>query len=108
MSRLFSALAILGMCGSFALAQSNGPTLTPIPPSVQAPGTGNNPTPMPDTMKPSPLLNPAQNQPNEQKTHNKSDGTASQNPDSGSTMGATQPNGQSNKPQTPPANPPQK
>ncbi len=108
MLRLFSALAVLGMCGSFASAQSTGPTLMPIPPSVQAPGTGNNPTPMPDTMKPSPLLNPAKNQPNKQKKHSKSDGAAIQYPDSGSSMGATQPNGQSNKLPTPPPNPPQK
>ena len=106
MSRLFSAFAILGMCGSFAMAQSSGPTLTPIPPSVQTPGTGNNPTPMPDMMKPSPL-HPVQNQTNKQSKHSKSDGTANHNPDSGSTMRATQPNGQSNKAQTPPPNPSQ-
>jgi hypothetical protein len=105
MSRLFSTLAILVMCGSFAIAQSAGPTLTPIPPSVQTPGTGNDPTPMPDTMKPSPL-HPVQNQTNKQSKHSKSDGTANHNPDGGPTMRTTQPNGrQSNKAQTPPPNP---
>ena len=68
MSRIFRVLAVFGMCGSFAVAQGTGPALTPIPPSVQAPGTGNNPAPMPDTVKPSPLLNPAQNHPNKQRS----------------------------------------